>query len=92
MKRGKAHLPPCTLLLSSAAFVQGYQRSSFGLLVTGSISPFVKVMVHSFLELLLLTQNHLWLTKSGASPLEFLALLLFALPLVFTLQKLLLLL
>ena len=33
--------------------------------------------------------NHFWLTKSGASPLEFLALLLLALPLVFTLQKLL---
>jgi len=36
--------------------------------------------------------NHFWFTKSGASPLEFLALLLFALPSVFTLQKLLLLL
>ena len=59
MKRGEAHLPPCTLLLSSAAFVQGYQRSSFGLLVTGSISPFVKVVVHPTLGYYLLTHEPL---------------------------------
>ncbi len=59
MKRGEARLPPCTLGCP-AAFVQRYQRVCFGLLVTGSISPFVKVVFHPTLGYCLLTHSHCW--------------------------------
>ena len=64
-------------------------KGLFWTYVTGNISPFVKVVFHS--KLLSLTRSIAGLTKSGATPYEYPALLLFALPLLFTLQKLLLL-
>jgi hypothetical protein len=60
-----------------AAFLPSASVCCFGLKATGNTSPFKKVSMRPVL------------LKSGDTPLELLALLLLALPLVLTLQKLL---
>ena len=69
-----------------AAFVLGHQRGCFGI-NRGKHFSFRNGLV--LCKILRLTETISGFAKSGASPKEFDALLLFALPLVFTLQKLL---
>lgn len=61
MKRGKARLPPCTQPVARRGVRAGVSEGQFRTFVTGSVSPFVRVVFHpAFSGYSLLTHSHCW--------------------------------